>query len=194
MFYVFRLYQTRYGPTAHTPTNRYSYGVKSPHSISKINLNPAKNFIPQGPVSTDSNFQKKNLNPTTISTPQGSSQNPWLAKLLHEALYVNFRKPLFHSSHLTICKARNTFADAGSQSREERGYCINKLTVFLYLLPKVENQRLTRYSNSRDANHSWPLAVKCTPSVGRRSDGLSGKFFISVYMSRYSTPGVCARF
>jgi hypothetical protein len=43
MFYVFRLFQTRHGLTAHTPTNKLSYGVKSPHAISKINLNPTKN-------------------------------------------------------------------------------------------------------------------------------------------------------
>ena len=54
MFYVFRLYQTRHGLTAYTPTNRHSYGVKSPHSISKNNLNPTKIFIPKGPVPTES--------------------------------------------------------------------------------------------------------------------------------------------
>ena len=43
MFYVFRLFQTRHGLTAHTLTNKLSYGVESPHAISKINLNPTKN-------------------------------------------------------------------------------------------------------------------------------------------------------
>ena len=47
MFYVFRLYQTRYGPTAHTPINRYSYGVKSPHSISKKQPKSDQNFHPE---------------------------------------------------------------------------------------------------------------------------------------------------
>jgi hypothetical protein len=31
------------------PTNRHSYGVKSPHTISKINLNPTKTFILREP-------------------------------------------------------------------------------------------------------------------------------------------------
>jgi hypothetical protein len=30
--------------TRRTPPNKHSYGVKSPHPISKINLNPTKNF------------------------------------------------------------------------------------------------------------------------------------------------------
>ena len=134
MFYVFRSYQTRHSLTAHTPTNRHSYGVppcyfknqpatlRNFHSIRGCHLqNLRRRDTPSGQI----NFKhtkvvsgkRKAISIESIASPHAGNAS------IYRQIHNNRRRVVVDGHHQHLAAIKTVFGESDIRNIRRHGRC-----------------------------------------------------------------------